>query len=874
MIAENTRLHAQRIADALDVEIASAAQTLINQENNWKTEIRTPQDLEKYTAAIVGSNPGFVTFGVLTEKGFERQIGESDFTPSYIQDLEFIKNQNPPVRTTGITSSYGIAMDIWFEFNLPSESENKTTIRALYRLKDYMNIVQQIVSSYPETIIGFEPFVADQEFYRQVKQRDLVVKGWQWKNHRISEFNLNEVQDIQASYPDRYVISYTIKANLEVIGTLKAYYTNGAEDLTRLMLDSLISILEKTLARHDAIRKGVLLSTEIDVADTIRKSVLSSARQRSDSRIAQYFKPAERLGGDWFYTIPHEARDCCYFIMGRVSGQGLSQGLLTAGVKGGLDVLDNVIRFSEIDPFKSPAEVIPVIQRVVNSMNKSSENLVTCFVMHVDFATCTVSVANNGHALPIMVRQNPNKAASVFSIDHEKKSVTQNGIQICQTVMQKGDYIVAFSDGLSNAKGFKSDIFERFMVRSLENGQAYESATELVDDLKNIYNYYTSNKPQNDDVCFMAINSDELGDGNSDVEGSSDVDGNANSGGKSAEWSCPKTAKPKGNRILGLDFINGSETGTYDESQKIALAMGVREQGIHIAWSEIEKAPGQFSDPGDTLATLASVSDKDGVKMSIQIKPIDMTGKTVPTDLANKRFNSAEMKTRYKALLDYVLSLVPKEKIASFQIGNEIDGYDTSSEDPDFWSDYGEFLTEMTTYLHSKDASLAVGFVATFSGLTKGPLKEYGIWKALSDAVDFVGVTYYPMNDQFVPNAPDVVKNDFELITKEFGEKTIYITEVGYHTPSKQKDAELNQAKFFCNVFQEWDKHPTIRLMDITRLQDVSRQDAIDLAGPYGISSDSFIEYLQMLGLRTHLGKGTDKIALTVIKEQAKARGF
>ncbi len=699
LTAENTKLHAQRVADALDAEIASAAQTLINQENNWKTEIRTPQDLEKYTAAIVRNNPGFVTFGILTEKGFDRQIGESDFTPSYIQDLEFVKNQNTPVRTTGITSSYGIAMDIWFEFTFPDESENKTTIRALYRLKDYMNIVQQIVTNYPETIIvlksegatnqrfsvnrlnsdyseakalelnstrgfeivdllgtahyvstrslkkiradliyaplksevdglklitifsflclnitglcvtglliartgkvqkeflvsaadnvrkiglgeeqpiliysdiiehqgltdavtelirlqaegkvqtkvaskamfelfacnnshaalmkcvelictqcqaetaWFEPFVADQEFYRQEKQRGLLVKGWQWKNHRISEFDLGEAQDIQASYPDRHVTSYTIKANLEVIGTLKAYYANGAEDLTRLMLDSLVSILEKTLARHDAIKKGVLLSTEIDVADTIRKSVLSSASDNSDIRIAQYFKPAERLGGDWFYTIPHKAKDCCYFIMGRVSGQGLSQGLLTAGVKGGLDVLDNVIRFSEVDPFKSPAEVIPVIQRVVNSMNKSSENLVTCFVMHVDFATRAVSVANNGHALPLIVRQNPNRPASVFSIDHEKKSVRQNGVQICHTIMEKGDYIVAFSDGLSNAKGFKSDIFERFMVRSLENGQTYESATVLVDDLKNIYNYYTSNKSQNEDVCFMAIKVDDF----------------------------------------------------------------------------------------------------------------------------------------------------------------------------------------------------------------------------------------------------------------------------------------------------------------------------------------------------------------------------
>ncbi len=698
LIAENTRLHAQRVADVIDAEIASAAQTLINQEKTWSSELRTPQDLEKYLDAVVLSNSGFVTFGVITEKGYERQIGDSEFTPSYIQTLEFVRNQDPPIRTTGITSSYGMAMDIWFEFSLKMEGQKKTTIRALYRLKDYMNVVEQIVTTYPETIIvlkldgannqrfsvnrlqsdfaeakslelnptrgfetidllgashyvftrglkkiqadliyaplkseidglrlftiisflglnvigigfagfliarsgrvqkeflvsaadnlkkigfgeeqpifpysdtveyqsftdavtelirlqsegkvqtevinkaifelfacndshaalmkcvelictqcqaetaWFEPFVADQEFYRQEKQRNRKIKGWLWKNHRISDFNLDEVQEIHAGCIERNIVHYTIKANLEVIGTLKAYYTNNVEDRIRLMLDSLISILEKTLARHDAIKKGVLRSTEFDVADTIRKSALSSVGDNSDSRIAQYHKPAERLGGDWFYIIPDKAKDSCYLMMGRVSGQGILQGLLTAGVKGGLDVLDNLIRFSDTDPFKSPEDVIPVIQRAVNSMNKVTESLVTCFVMHVDFVTGAVSVASNGQALPLIVRPNASKSSHVFSVDYESKSEIKNGIQICKTVMQKGDYIVAFSDGLSNSRGFKSEIFERFMVRSLESRQAYHSASELVDDLRNIYNYYTSNKSQNDDVCFIAIKVDE-----------------------------------------------------------------------------------------------------------------------------------------------------------------------------------------------------------------------------------------------------------------------------------------------------------------------------------------------------------------------------
>lgn len=697
LIAENTKLHAKSVADVIDSEIAAAAHALINQEKNWTSVLRNPQDIEKYLEALVQGNPGFAAFGVLTEKGYVRQIGVLDFSPGYIQDLDFFKIQDPPVHTTGITSSYDNAMDIWFEFNLTMEGNKKTTIRALYRLKDYLVVVDQIITAYPETIIvlkpdgatnirfsinrlstdlanakalelhttrgfdvvdltgtthyvftrglkkipadiiyaplksevdgyrsltislfllltifalgvtgflifrtgkiqkeflvsaadnikkiglgedqpilmyseiiehqgltdavtelirvqsegkvqakvlnkamfelfacnesqaaimkcvelictqcqaetaWFEPFVADQEFYRQEKLKDRSIKGWQWKNHRISDFDFDAASQVQVGLPERNIVNYTIKANLEVIGTLKAYYANGAEDLTRLMLDSLVSILEKTLARHDAIKKSVLRLTELDIADTIRKSVLSSAGSNFDSRVAQYFKPAERLGGDWFYIIPHKSKDCCYFIMGRVAGLGLSQGLLTAGVKGGLDVLDNLIRFSDDDPFKSPAEVIPVIQRVVTTMNKHSDCRITCFVMHVDFSTGVVKVANNGHALPLIVRPTANRSSLVHSIKDESATELVNGIQVWQTTMKKGDYIVAFSDGLTNAKGFKSEIFERFMVRSLETNHGLQTASEMVDDLKNIYNYYTSNKTQNDDACFMAIKID------------------------------------------------------------------------------------------------------------------------------------------------------------------------------------------------------------------------------------------------------------------------------------------------------------------------------------------------------------------------------
>lgn len=355
----------------------------------------------------------------------------------------------------------------------------------------------------------FEPFVSDQDFYRPLKNGEKAAVGWHWKNHRIVEIDQEDIAKLQAKYPEKRVVVYAIKFGYESVGTLKAYYENGAKELTRLMLDSLVSILEKTLARHEAVKKGVLLSTELDFAKTIQKSIVSAGSiLENDPRVAQFYRPADRLGGDWFYVIRNNEFDGCYLIMGSVAGGGISQGLLTSGVKGGLDVLDHLIRTRDVDPFNSPAEMIPLLQRIVVAMNKMSEISITCFVAHIDFRTKRLRVANQRHSMPIIVRPSEQGPRVVLLTDCCDIK-TESGIEVVETTLSAGDFLVAFSDGLTHAKGFKSEIFERFMISAIEKSPGYQDATALRDDLRQIYDFYTSGKKQDDDACFMVVKVDD-----------------------------------------------------------------------------------------------------------------------------------------------------------------------------------------------------------------------------------------------------------------------------------------------------------------------------------------------------------------------------
>lgn len=326
----------------------------------------------------------------------------------------------------------------------------------------------------------------------------------------------------------------------------------------------------------------------------------------------------------------------------------------------------------------------------------------------------------------------------------------------------------------------------------------------------------------------------------------------------------------KSNRNIGIDLLDLSQSNSFEDNILLAKELGVEFIALHMPWSSIESSPNNFIDPFDAIFLLGKVAAENDMKFSLTIRPIDLVGKTVPSDLENMRFNSMEMIDRFKAVTDFIFTKVDPSVLLNFQIGNEIDGYDTSNEHSDFWSDYGEFINAISNHIHSINPNLKVGFTGTFSGL----MENQNTFKTLLENVDILGVTYYPIKSNFDVKDPSVVFEDFNDLVNSFN-KTIYLQEVGYQSGALNNSDEEKQAEFFCNFFKAWDTHADkIKSANILRLNDLSKIGATESAGPYGISNPEFIEYLRTLGVRTFDGKGKEKKAFEVIKNNLRERGW
>lgn len=365
---------------------------------------------------------------------------------------------------------------------------------------------------------------------------------------------------------------------------------------------------------------------------------------------------------------------------------------------------------------------------------------------------------------------------------------------------------------------------------------------------------------------------------------SSSAEGGGTTGGLAT---CSYTAAAKGSRQFGMDILDEAATGGYNGNVAKLKQLKGTYQTLHLTWTAIETTAGSGTtsgtlvDPFSALATFNGYALSDGIKLSLTIRPIDTTGKTVPSDLAALDFNNADVIARFKKVIDFALTKIDRANMINLLIGNEIDDFNPGA-DANFWVEYAQFLQNIRTYVNTTYPGLPVGFTATAGGYIDGTKTTPDGWNArsvlqtIAGLVDVAGVTYYPLalSPALVMKDPSVVASDFAtLVAQVPSGTTIHIQEIGYATSATVNGTETKQAEFFCEVLHAWDTHATrIPRMAALRLNDITRTKAESMAGSYSSTNENFIEYLRTLGV--HQQSGATKQAFDMLSTELLKRGF
>jgi sigma-B regulation protein RsbU (phosphoserine phosphatase) len=197
--------------------------------------------------------------------------------------------------------------------------------------------------------------------------------------------------------------------------------------------------LETTRLREESIQKR-LIDEELRTAAVIQRRLLPDAPVGIDGfTFAGSNRPCRSVSGDYFdFASRPDGR--LYFVIGDVSGKGVTAALLMAGLQAAFRI------FTKSDP--TPGELVSMLN-VTLKENLPKSKFVTLFVGRLEIATGLVEYANAGHVPPLLLRKD--EVVELAETDLILGIVTTAVYRNHVIQLAPGDALVMFTDGVSDA---------------------------------------------------------------------------------------------------------------------------------------------------------------------------------------------------------------------------------------------------------------------------------------------------------------------------------------------------------------------------------------------------------------------------------------
>ncbi|HTY11035.1 MAG TPA: GAF domain-containing SpoIIE family protein phosphatase [Bacteroidota bacterium] len=273
-----------------------------------------------------------------------------------------------------------------------------------------------------------------------------------------------------------------------------AYSESDLEFIYSLGNLAIIS-LENTRLFYEAVEKQKL-ENELNIAREIQKGLLPRTLPKIPGlELAALNISSEQVGGDYYDIVPLDNGNCVIAI-GDVSGKGTPASLLMANVQA---IIRTLVQFD-----------LPLSEMTsrVNTLiceNTGSDKFITFFWGIFDPKTRTFRYVNAGHNHPFIVRANRTierltEGGIILGVMKETVPYKEGSV-----VLSKGDAVVMFTDGISEAMNVEGvDYTEEKVEEFLKNMRSL-SAQEVLGEIQNEIARYTSGAPQSDDITLVVM---------------------------------------------------------------------------------------------------------------------------------------------------------------------------------------------------------------------------------------------------------------------------------------------------------------------------------------------------------------------------------
>jgi sigma-B regulation protein RsbU (phosphoserine phosphatase) len=272
------------------------------------------------------------------------------------------------------------------------------------------------------------------------------------------------------------------------IGVLSSAFTQMTVDLKKH-----IEELQTTTAAKER------MEGELSVAAGIQRSMLPSTfpphRDNGEIDVAAVMEPAKEVGGDFydfFFTDPRHL----YFTVGDVSGKGVPASLFMA-------VTRFLIRSLAREGLE-PGDLLTRLNRELVQDNDSCM-FVTVFCGLLDVKTGELRYSNGGHDPGLLLNSSGNAVELGPPNGPVLGLVDDMSYGVNEKVIQEGETVFLFTDGVTEAENSRGDQFSRERILDICKGFQGISVREITDCFLEEVKSFADGAPQADDITMLAV---------------------------------------------------------------------------------------------------------------------------------------------------------------------------------------------------------------------------------------------------------------------------------------------------------------------------------------------------------------------------------
>ncbi len=348
-------------------------------------------------------------------------------------------------------------------------------------------------------------FIAGQSIFEAGDPGDAMYILLEGQIHiKIDDLIIDELEDgaifgemalVDAQTRSASAIAFTdcklMKIDEERFGELASQIPQFGIAVMRIMSERTRRLIIEETARQRMVQ-------ELAIGQDIQRGLLPEKTPEVEGwEFAAVYLTATQVGGDFYdFIVNPDHPNNMQVVVADVTGKGVPAAIFMASMRSTVRTLAH--------QSNTPADILRQSNRAVMEDIRTPLFL-SCLIANLNLKTGDMTLSNAGHDWPLWVRAAENVVETVEMPGFVLGMFKEISPEQHQLQMQPGDFMVIFTDGVTEARNSAGQFFDddRLLatIQANQNGSADELAAKIVEDI----DQFAHGQPRSDDLTLVVI---------------------------------------------------------------------------------------------------------------------------------------------------------------------------------------------------------------------------------------------------------------------------------------------------------------------------------------------------------------------------------